>query len=177
MKCKGNENIICKIAIIFILITIMLLVISLLIYCQNSNEQLKNILTTIAVPGDNTQIGNAIIKFSQNEIVEGNAISHEPGSENILINEDGIYQISYQINGEQQTVGTFNFNAIILKNNTALDNTLNQSPIIRENTSNRMTLTSTVILRLNSGDIIQLGGLSIEDIIYDRARFDIEKIA
>ena len=71
----------------------------------------------------------------------------------------------------------FNFNAIILKNNTALDNTLNQSPIIRENTSNRMTLTSTVILRLNSGDIIQLGGLSIEDILYDRARFDIEKIA
>ena len=65
----------------------------------------------------------------------------------------------------------------IVKNNTALDNTLNQSPIIRENTSNRMTLTSTVILRLNSGDIIQLGGLSIEDIIYDRARFDIEKIA
>ncbi len=177
MKCKGNENIICKIAIIFILITIMLLVISLLIYCQNSNEQPKNILTTIAVPGDNTQIGNAIIKFSQNEIVEGNAISHEPGSENILINEDGIYQISYQINGEQQTVGTFNFNAIILRNNKALDNTLNQSPIIRENTSNRMTLTSIVILRLNNGDIIQLGGLSIEDIIYDRARFDIEKIA
>ena len=176
MKCKGNENIICKIAIIFILITIMLLVISLLIYCQNSNEQPKNILTTIAVPGDNTQIGNAIIKFSQNEIVEGNAISHEPGSENILINEDGIYQISYQINGEQQTVGTFNFNAIILKNNTALDNTLNQSPIIRENTSNRMTLTSTVLLQLNAGDVLKLQGISVDDIRYANARIDIKKV-
>ena len=39
-----------------------------------------------------------------------------------------------------------------------------------------MTLTSTVILQLNQGDILKLVGLSIEDIIYENARIDIEKI-
>ena len=153
----------------------MLLVISLLIYCQNSNEQPKNILTTIAVPGDNTQIGNAIIKFSQNEIVEGNAISHEPGASEILIEETGIYQISYQLYGVKDAIGTFQFNAVLVVNNTGLDSTFNESPIIRDSV-NRMTLTSTVILKLNEGDVLQLSGVSIEDINYQRARIDIEKI-
>ena len=153
----------------------MLLVISLLIYCQNSNEQPKNILTTIAVPGDNTQIGNAIIKFSQNEIVEGNAISHEPGASEILIEETGIYQISYQLYGVKDAIGTFQFNAVLVVNNTGLDSTFNESPIIRDSV-NRMTLTSTVILKLNEGDVLQLSGVSIEDINYQRARIDIEQI-
>lgn len=39
-----------------------------------------------------------------------------------------------------------------------------------------MTLTSTVILRLQQGDVLKLNGVSIEDIIYDNARIDIEKI-
>ena len=168
-ECKNIFKVIIPIAILLIIIFIIAVI------CQN-NTKAPNILVAIARNGDNTTLGTTTIKFSQNEIVEWNAISHEPGSENILINEDGIYQISYQINGEQQTVGTFNFNAIILKNNTALDNTLNQSPIIRENTSNRMTLTSTVILRLQAGDIVKLNGVSIEDISYNNARIDIERL-
>ena len=39
-----------------------------------------------------------------------------------------------------------------------------------------MTLTSTVILRLQTGDILKLNGVSIEDIVYENARIDIEKI-
>ena len=39
-----------------------------------------------------------------------------------------------------------------------------------------MTLTSTVILRLEAGDILNLGAVSIEDVTYPRARIDIEKI-
>ena len=136
----------------------------------------RNILTAVAREGDNTQVGTAIINFSQNQIVEGTALSHEEGSNIIQINESGIYQISYQLLGQQQTIGTFNFNAALLVNNTVLQDTLNESPIIRENTTNRMTLTSTVILRLEAGDILQLSGLSIEDIIYNEARIDIEKI-
>lgn len=107
----------------------------------------------------------------------GNAISHDPGSENILINENGIYQISYQLYGVGQTSGTFNFNAVLIVNNVALEDTLNEGPVLNENiVNNRMTLTSTVILRLNAGDILNLGGASLEDIIYQRARIDIEKI-
>ena len=60
-------------------------------------------------------------------------------------------------------------------NNTGLDSTFNESPIIRDSV-NRMTLTSTVILKLNEGDVLQLSGVSIEDINYQRARIDIEKI-
>ena len=43
--------------------------------------------------------------------------------------------------------------------------------------NNRLTLTSTVILRLEEGDVLKLQGVSIEDILYNRARIDIEKIA
>lgn len=126
--------------------------------------------------GDNTQLGTTSIKFSQNSIVEGNALSHTEGSDEIQVNETGIYQVSYQLYGVQDVTGTFNFNAVLLVNGTALNDTFNQSPVIRNSTGNRMTLTSTVILRLNSGDTLELQGVSIEDIRYDNARIDIEKI-
>ena len=148
----------------------------MLVSISISNNEQKNILTIIAVPGDNTEIGNARIKFSQNDVLEGNAISHQEGSQDIIINENGIYQISYQLFGTQDAITTFNFNAILIVNNQAINSTFNESPVLRENVSNRMTLTSTVILRLNAGDVLNLGGVSIEDITYPNARIDIEKI-
>ena len=173
MCCKFN---ICKLIPIFIIFILIVLVFVVLI--SNENTENKSILTAIAKDGDNTEIGNAIIKFSQNEIVEGTAISHQNGSSEIKINESGIYQISYQLFGISNTNGTFNFNAVILLNGTPLDDTLNSSPVLKENiVNNRMTLTSTVILRLNAGDIIQLGAVSLEDISYTSARIDIEKIS
>ena len=126
--------------------------------------------------GDNTQLGTTSIKFSQNSIIEGTALSHTEGSDEIQINETGIYQVSYQLYGVQDVTGTFNFNAILLVNNQPLQDTFNESPVIRNSTSNRMTLTSTVILQLQSGDILKLNGVSIEDISYNNARIDIEKI-
>ena len=57
-----------------------------------------------------------------------------------------------------------------------LDDTQNETPILKDNVINRMTKTSTVILRLNAGDTLQLGTITVEDIIFDRARIDIEKI-
>ena len=128
--------------------------------------------------GDNTQIGNAIINFSQNQIVEGTAISHNPGSSEIMINENGIYQISYQLTGVGDDIGRFNFNAILSVNGSPLNDTLNEGPVINaSNFNNRQTLTSTVILRLNAGDVLQLDGLSQENITYTNARIDIEKIS
>ena len=120
-------------------------------------------------------LGTTTIMFSENKITEGNAITHEPGNEKILINQTGIYQISYQLYGTKDSIGTFQFNAILIVNGTAINSTFNESPIIR-NSVNRMTLTSTVILKLNQGDILQLSGVSIEDIMYQQARIDIEKI-
>ena len=171
--CFGDRKIIISICIALILIFIISVVI---IIINNNNITKPNILVSIARPGDNTDVGNAIINFSINEIIVGNALSHAAGSEDILINETGIYQISYQLDGVGQLIGTFNFNAILLVNDTPLEDTLNQGPVIREDFSNRMTLTSTVILRLNSGDVLNLGGISLESIICERARIDIEKI-
>ena len=127
--------------------------------------------------GDNTGTGEVIINFSENQIVEGNAISHDPGSSEIKINEDGIYQISYQLDGNTTTSGRFNFNAILVINNIPQFDTLNEGAVIVEDIiNNRYTLTSTVILRLTSGDILQLEGLSQENITYPNARIDIEEI-
>ena len=127
--------------------------------------------------GDNTGTGEVIINFSENQIVEGNAISHDPGSSEIRINEDGIYQISYQLDGNTTTSGRFNFNAILVINNIPQFDTLNEGAVIVEDIiNNRYTLTSTVILRLTPGDILQLEGLSQENITYPNARIDIEKI-
>lgn len=127
--------------------------------------------------GDNTGTGDVIIKFSENQIVEGNAISHNSGSSEIKINEDGIYQISYQLDGNTTTSGRFNFNAILVVNGIPQFDTLNEGPVIVEDIiNNRYTLTSTVILKLNAGDILQLEGLSQENITYPNARIDIEKI-
>ena len=103
-------------------------------------------------------------------------MTHTVGSDVININETGIYQISYQIYGERQTFGTYNFNALLLVNNNVLEDTQNETPILKDNVINRMTNTSTVILKLNSGDLLQLGSVTSEDIIYPRARIDIEKI-
>ena len=127
--------------------------------------------------GDNTGTGEVIINFSENQIVEGNAISHDLGSSEIKINEDGIYQISYQLDGNTKTSGRFNFNAILVVNGIPQFDTLNEGPVIVEDIiNNRYTLTSTVILKLNAGDILQLEGLSQENITYPNARIDIEKI-
>lgn len=175
MCCECNEWKVIKIAsIIFLVITIIVL----LILCINSKNPQSNlnILVAIARNGDNTTIGTTSIRFSQNNIIEGNAISHTEGSDEIQINETGIYQVSYQLYGVQNVTGTFNFNAILSVNNEPLQDTFNESPVIRNSTSNRMTLTSTVILRLQTGDILKLNGVSIEDIVYENARIDIEKI-
>ena len=156
---------------------IILLIILIVVSINNENpDKTNNILVAIARNGDNTTLGTTTIKFSQNQIVEGTAISHEPGSDEIRINETGIYQISYQLYGVQNVTGTFNFNAILSVNNQSLQDTFNESPVIRNSTSNRMTLTSTVILRLQAGDIVKLNGVSIEDISYNNARIDIERL-
>lgn len=173
MCCDSKVDIFCKVSIV---ILILLMIVLVFINIFFNNTQNRDILVAIARTGDNTEVGNAIIKFSINDIVVGNALSHEPGSSDIIVNESGIYQISYQLEGVGQTIGTFNFNAILLVNGAVLEDTLNEGPVIREDFSNRMTLTSTVILRLNAGDVLNLGGASLEDIIYERARIDIEKI-
>lgn len=173
MCCDSKVDIFCKVSIV---ILILLMIVFIFINIFLNNTQNRDILVAIARTGDNTEVGNAIIKFSINDIVVGNALSHEPGSADIIVNESGIYQISYQLEGVGQTIGTFNFNAILLVNDAVLEDTLNEGPVIREDFSNRMTLTSTVILRLNAGDVLNLGGASLEDIIYERARIDIEKI-
>lgn len=146
-----------------------------LICCNNRNEE-KSILTAIATRGVNTTPGTTTIKFSNNEIVEGTGITHADGSDEIIINQTGIYQISYQLNGEETSTQSFNFNAILLINNQSLESTLNEGPVIKDIINNRLTLTSTVILKLNEGDILKLQGISLEDVIYSRARIDIEQI-
>ena len=170
--CCGYKKTIISIIISLIIVLIAVTIVIVI----NNNGEMPNILVAIARPGDNTTLGTTTIKFSENNIVEGTAISHTEGSDEIVINETGIYQISYQLFGVQDVTGTFNFNAVLLVNNTPLNDTFNQSPVIRNSTSNRMTLTSTVILRLNAGDILKLQGVSIEDITYQNARIDIEKI-
>lgn len=175
MCCENNLINIVKGLIILLIFVLIVVLIIVFINCQNNQNQ-PNILVVIAKPGDNTTIGTTSIRFSQNNIVEGTALSHTEGSDEININETGIYQISYQLYGVQDTVGTFNFNAILSVNNQSLNDTFNESPVIRNSTSNRMTLTSTVILQLQTGDVLKLNGVSIEDVIYDNARMDIEKI-
>ena len=94
-----------------------------------------------------------------------------------MINEDGIYQISYQLTGVDQGTGRFNFNAILLINDVPQNDTLNEGPVLSEDiVNNRYTLTSTVILRLSAGDTLELGALSLEEVQYPNARIDIEKI-
>lgn len=165
-----------KIMLIALAVFLVVLFIFIVINNSSSGEKNPNILVAIARNGDNATLGTTTIKFSQNDIIVGTALSHETGSDTININESGIYQISYQLYGVQDTTGSFNFNAVLLVNDNALTDTFNESPVIRNSTSNRMTLTSTVILRLQAGDTLKLQGVSIEDIRYDNARIDIEKI-
>ena len=120
--------------------------------------------------------GTTTIKFSQNEIVVGNALSHTQGSDTIEINENGIYQISYQLFGTKNGSGSFNFNCVLLVNDSPVNSTFNEGPVLEDLVDNRLTLTSSVILTLNSGDTLKLLGISIEDILYQKARIDIEKI-
>lgn len=62
-------------------------------------------------------------------------------------------------------------------NNMPLTETLNEGAVLSETiVNNRYTLTSTVILKLSVGDILQLGTLSLENVTYPNARIDIEKI-
>ena len=173
MNCKKETiNTKCCLIIGLILFIIFIITISMI-----GIQSKKNMLSIVAINEDNPEIGTTSIKFSKNEIEEGNALSHVQGSDEILINENGIYQISYQLYGLSKTLNTFNFNAVILVNNTAIENTFNESPILRQNTENRMTLSGTVFLRLHAGDILKLQAVTIEDINYPRARMDIEKIA
>ena len=172
MCCKID---IYKIIVIFVII--LLICVLTIIYVNCSNMSSKNIITAIAEIGDNTNVGNVIIKYGKNNINVGDAISHQEGDSEFKINESGIYQISYQLYGiNNSSDNTFNFNAVILLNGSAINSTLNSSPALKDNVNNRMTLTSTVILSFNAGDIIQLGGLSLENIVYQDSRFDILKI-
>ena len=175
MNCKCRQMNIFKCIGISISILILIILVVIMIIVNNTNEQ-KDILTAIAVQGDNTQLGTTTIKFSQNDIVVGNALTHENGSDIISINETGIYQISYQLFGIKEGAGSFNFNVALLVNDIVLDSTFNDGPVLEDLVNNRITLTSTVILRLSAGDTLKLAGISIEDITYEKARIDIEKI-
>lgn len=172
--CKNNKEKILDGCIFAVFILCILIII--FIPLAMMPEQ-KNILTTTASTGDNPEVGTTTIKFSKNDIVLGNALSHTTGSDEININESGVYQISYQLYGTSESLGTFNFNCVLLVNNIALENTFNGGPILRQNTENCMTLSGTVILKLKTGDILKLQAVTIEDITYPRARIDIEKIA
>ena len=175
--CCEFDNL-CKImTIIIILILIISIIGIILITINNDRQEPKNILVAIANPGDNTTLGFTTIKFSENKIIEGTALLHEEGSDEIRINESGIYQISYQLFGQKEGAGSFNFNAVLLVNDQTIEDTFNEGPVLEDVVNNRLTLTSTVILRLEAGDVLQLQGVSIEDILYNRARIDIEKIA
>lgn len=157
------------------IILLIALTIVILVMVNTSNEP-KDILTAIAVEGDNTTLGTTTIKFSQNDIVIGNALAHQEGSDTISVQETGIYQISYQLFGIKQGAGSFNFNAALFVNDAVVESTFNDGPVLEDLVNNRITLTSTVILRLNAGDTLKLAGISIEDIVYEKARIDIEKI-
>lgn len=173
--CYCEQADICKcIAIGVGIIFLILLIVVMIIF--NTNDEEKDILTTIAVQGDNTQLGTTTIRFSQNDIVVGNALTHEEGTDTILINETGIYQNSYQLYGIKEGAGSFNFNAVLSVNDTPVNSTFNDGPVLEDLVNNRITLTSTVILKLNAGDRLKLVGVSIEDITYEKARMDIEKI-
>lgn len=175
MNCCCEQNKITKVInVLFIFLIISAIIVVVIIANNMSNE--KNILVAIAVNGDNTQLGTTTIKFSQNDIVIGNALSHVEGTDTISINESGIYQISYQLFGIKEGAGSFNFNAALLVNDIVVDSTFNDGPVLEDLVNNRITLTSTVILRLNAGDTLKLAGISIEDIMYQKARIDIEKI-
>ena len=155
MNCNCEFDKAIKCSIIFIVSIIILAIIVLIIVLSNPNEQ-KDILTSIAIEGDNTQLGTATIKFSQNDILIGNALTHAKGSDTISINETGIYQISYQLFGIKEGAGSFNFNAVLLVDDVPVDSTFNDGPVLEELVNNRITLTSTVILRLNSGNTLKL---------------------
>lgn len=178
MCCCHN---VCKtikvLSIINFIIFISILIFFLIVIINNGNMN-KDILVVVARSDDNTQVGNAIINFGENQINEGTPLSHQEGTSQININESGIYQISYQLEGIDQGTSTrFNFNAILLVNNMPLTETLNEGAVLSETiVNNRYTLTSTVILKLSVGDILQLGTLSLENVTYPNARIDIEKI-
>ena len=177
MHCNSYKIDCLKYIFIFCISAIILILgISIILSCCSKNGD-KSILTAVAVEGDNTQLGTTFIKFSKNDIVVGNAITHEEGSDSIFIKETGIYQISYQLFGIKQGTGSFNFNAVLAVNDVPVESTFNDGPVIEDFANNRITLTSTVILKLNSGDTLKLLGISLEDIAYEKARIDIEKIA
>lgn len=175
MKCSCESRYIIKCLNIFIVIISIAILIASIIILSDVNKE-KDILTAIAVKGDNTQLGTTTIKFSRNDIVIGNALTHEEGSDIILVNDTGVYQISYQLFGIKQGTGSFNFNAVLLVNDATVDSTFNDGPVLKDVINNRITLTSTVILKLNAGDTLKLAGISIEDVEYEKARIDIEKI-
>ena len=174
-NCHCNQIDILKCIVIEITIIFLMVFIVVIIIFNNDNVE-KDILTAIAVQGYNTQLGTTTIKFSQNDIVVGNALTHEEGSDIISINETGIYQISYQLFGIKEGAGSFNFNAVLLVNDVPVESTFNDGPVLEDLVNNRLTLTSTVILRLNAGNTLKLAGISIEEITYEKARIDIEKI-
>lgn len=173
--CYCEQADICKCIAIGVGIIFLILFIVVMIIFNTNNEE-KDTLTTIAVQGDNTQLGTTTIRFSQNDIVVGNALTHEEGSDTISINETGIYQISYQLFGIKEGAGSFNFNAVLLVNDVLVESTFNDGPVLEDLVNNRLTLTSTVILRLDAGNTLKLAGISIEDITYEKARIDVEKI-
>ena len=91
MNCSCEIKGIIKCIAIFISIIMIISLIVVIIIINNENQQ-KDILTAIAVDGDNTQLGTTTIKFSQNDIIVGTALTHQEGSDTILVNETGIYQ-------------------------------------------------------------------------------------
>lgn len=173
MKKLNND---CWISMLFIGIIVVVAILIIIFGMVNNQDEPKDILSTIYQNPDTTQIGSTIISFDSNEIQIGDAITHVEGNSVININEDGVYQISYQLYGTRSTVGIFNFSAVILINNQALEITLNEGPILLDQVENRMTLTGIVFLELQEGDTLQLGAVSVENIRYPRARLDIEKI-
>ena len=78
MCCECSN--IFKILTVALAIILVIILVFIVIYNEN-NEKNPNILVAIAKAGDNTTLGTTTIRFSQNNIVEGMAISHQVGSD------------------------------------------------------------------------------------------------
>ena len=145
-----------------------------LIACQQTKSENQN--SNGSKVSETIELGTATLGDVEFENADTVELKNENGQYNVTGTITAMSESQIIAFGVQDVTGTFNFNAVLLVNNQPLNDTFNQSPVIRNSTSNRMTLTSTVILRLQAGDILKLEGVSIEDIRYDNARIDIEKI-
>lgn len=126
---------------------------------------LENKLQLIDSAGgqDFNSVTPVAINWGQQDIIDTNVFSHTAGNSTITVNQTGLYEISYNINGDLQANNRATVGIQIRRNGTVIDATLTANYVRNNNNNDSNNTLPPYLISLNTTDTIDVIAFRLGD--------------